>query len=80
LRNRAWAKITHWPKSSGSRQHDGYWTIEENIEVHDTDHDIESLSEEENIDIDHDDESLSEEENIEIQDTYHDVKSLSGGL
>jgi hypothetical protein len=65
LRNRTWAKITHWRKSRGSRQHDGYWTIEENIEVHDTDHDIESLS---------------EEENIEIQDTYHDVESLSGGL
>jgi hypothetical protein len=62
------------------RRHDGSWTIEENIEIQDTDYDVESLSEEEENneiqDTDHDVESLSEEENIEIHDTDHDVDSL----
>jgi hypothetical protein len=45
--------------SSGNRQHDGSWTVEA---THNTDHDVESLP---------------AEENIEIQDTNHDVESLS---
>ena len=52
---------------SSGRQHDGSWTIEKDIEIQDTDNDVESLSEEENIgsqDTDHDVESLSEDENI----------------
>jgi hypothetical protein len=63
--------------SSGNRQHDGSWTVEA---THNTDHDVESLLEEENFeiqDIDYDDESLSEEENIVIHDTDYDDESLS---